>query len=274
MILTDTGLPIIYASGIFNTRDRANFRLKNTEIPTPLRTVKEFELELFCEAGGVSFINGTRNPIQKGDILIASPGDKRQSLLHFKALFIHFSARDRYLCEMISTLPRFIKCCDFEKYYGLFLPICDPEPDFDDYSDIGDAGSLIRLLYALKKDTAADISARNSTGTSQSVVFSAVEYIRTHYSEPLSAEILAAQCNLSTSYFYRIFSQVTDLPPNEFIIRTRLAAAQSLLASCDLPLVQVAEKCGFNSQSYFCFCFKDRFGLSPKQFRQKHYYQV
>lgn len=272
--MTDTGLPKIYASGVFDTRDRAAFRLKNTEIPTTLRTVKEYELELFCEDGGVSFINGTRNPIQKGDILIASPGDKRQSLLHFKALFIHFSVCDRYLCEMISTLPRFIKGCDFEKYYGLFLPICDPEPDFDDYSDIGDAGSLIRLLYSLKKDTAADISAKNSTGTSQSVVFFAVEYIRTHYSEPLSAEILAKRCHLSTSYFYRIFTQVTDISPNEFITKTRLTAAQSLLASCDMPIVDIAERCGFNSQSYFSYTFKHNFDITPNEFRKKYRYPI
>ena len=274
MISTNTGLPQICAAGVFNTRDRSAFGLKNAEIPTPLRTVKKFELEMFCEDGGVSFVNGTRNPIQKGDILVASPGDKRQSLLHFKALFIHFSTYDSRLCEMISTLPRFIKGNDFEKYRELFLAICNPEPDFDDYGDVADAGRLIELLYILKKDADAYISENNSTNTSQSAVSFAVNYIRAHYSEPLSVEAVAKKCNLSTSYFHRIFTKVADIPPNEFIIRTRLAAAQSLLSSSDLPLIQVAEECGFNSQSYFCYCFKEHLGISPKQFRHSHYYRI
>ena len=268
------GLPKIYGSGIFDTSIRTDYRLKSTEAPTPLRTVKEYELELFCENGGVSFINGTRNEIRKGCILMASPGDKRQSLLHFKALFIHFSAHDDRLQELIDSLPRFITGCDFEKYKKLFSAICDPEPDFDDYSDIADAGRLIHLLHTLRKDCSESSDGDSRHSSTQSVVYSTVEYIRKHYSEPINAEVLAELCHLSTSYFYRIFTQVTDIPPNEMIIRTRLTAAQSLLASCDLSLTEISERCGFNSQSYFSFCFKERFGLSPKEFRKKHYYQV
>lgn len=270
----NVGLPKILGSGTFDTSERAQYRLKSTEAPTPLRTVKEYEIELFREDGGVSFINGTRNEIKKGCILVASPGDKRQSILHFNALFIHFSVHDSQLHEMISALPRFIRGCNFEKYLKLFSSICNPEPDFDDYSTVADAGRLINLLYSLRKDCTANPAYGTYSDTTQSAVCLAIDYIRAHYSENLNAAVLARQCNLSTSYFYRIFTQITDIPPNEFIILTRLTAAQSLLASCDLPLVQVAERCGFNSQSYFSFCFKERFGISPKAFRQKHYYQV
>ena len=270
----ESGLPKIFGSGVFDTSIRQEYRFKGGEILTPLRTVKEYELELFCEDGGVSFINGQRNEIKKGCILMASPGDRRQSLLHFKALFLHFSVTDERLRQLIATLPRFIRGCDFEKYKKLFSALCDPEPDFDDFSDVKAAGRLIRLLYTLRKDCAVSASDNTSADTSQSAVKTSVEYIREHYSEPLNAEILAKRCHLSTSYFYRIFTQVTDLPPNEFITRTRLTAAQSLLASCDMPIVDVAERCGFNSQSYFSYVFKERFKMSPKAFRKKHFYQI
>lgn len=269
-----SGLPKILGAGVFDTSIRHEYRFKGGEILTPLRTVKEYEIEFFCEDGGVSFVNGQRNVIKKGCILVASPGDKRQSLLHFKALFLHFSVTDERLQQLISSLPRFINGCDFEKYKNLFSALCDPEPSFDDYSDVADSGRLIDLICTLRRDCSVNTVQNNGEGGTESVVRSSVEYIRNHYSETLNAEILAAQCHLSTSYFYRIFTQVTDVSPNEFIIRTRLLAAQSLLASSDMPIVEVAERCGFNSQSYFSFQFKDRFKMSPKAFRQKHFYKI
>ena len=269
----ENGLPQIFASGIFDTSVRSDFRLKNTDIPTTLRTVREYEVEFFCEDGGVSFINGAENPIKKGCILIATPGDKRQSLLHFKAMFIHFAASDR-LKELIGTLPKFIRDCDYEKYRRLFGAICDRAPDFDDYSDIADAGRLIELLYSLRKDCAVNILADTNTETTQSAVLSSVEYIKGHYSEPLNIDFLAERCHLSASYFYRIFTQVADIPPNEYIIKTRLAAAQNMLISSDAPIVEIAARCGFNSQSYFSFVFKERVGMSPKEFRKAHFYQI
>ena len=268
------GLPKIFASGIFDTSVRLDFRMRNTDIPTTLRTVKEYEIEFFCENGGVSFINGTENPIKKGCILVASPGDKRQSLLHFKAMFIHFAANNERLEELISSLPRFIRDCNYEKYHKLFSRVCDRAPDFDDYSDIADSGRLIELLYSLRKDCAVDIFADTKTENTQSAILSAVEYIKKHYFEPINVDTLAQMCHLSTSYFYRIFTQVADLTPNEFIIQTRLKAAQTMLVSSDASMVEVVERCGFNSQSYFCYSFKKNFGVTPNEFRKNHRYPI
>ena len=269
-----SGLPKILGAGVFDTSIRHEYRFKGGEILTPLRTVKEFEIEFFCEDGGISFVNGQRNVIKKGCILVASPGDKRQSLLHFKALFLHFSVTDERLQQLISSLPRFISGCDFEKYKNLFSALCDPEPSFDDYSDVADVGRLIELLYSLRKDCAVNIFADTKTENTQSAILSAVEYIKKHYFEPINADTLAQMCHLSTSYFYRIFTQVTDLAPNEFIIQTRLKAAQTMLVSSDASMAEIAERCGFNSQSYFSFVFKERVGMSPKAFRKKHFYQI
>lgn len=268
------GLPKILASGIFDTSVRSDLRFKSGELLTPLRTVREHEIEFFCEDGGISFINGTENPIKKGCILIASPGDKRQSRLHFKAMFMHFSVTDDRLKEMIDTLPRFIRDCEAEKYNRLFSAICDRVPDFDDYSDIADAGRLISLIYSLRKDCNVNNARSDRAESSQSAVLSSTEYIKEHYSEPLSIDFLAERCHLSTSYFYRIFTQVVDTPPNEYIIKTRLTAAQNMLISSDAPIVEIAARCGFNSQSYFSFVFKEHFKMSPKEFRKTHFYEI
>ena len=267
-------LPEIYSSGIFDTKERASFKNMNTETPTPMRTVKDYELELFLEDGGISFINGIRYPITAGCILVASPGDKRQSLLHFREYFIQYNVSDERLKNMISELPRFIRGLDIEKYKSLFSPICQPEPDFDDYRDIADSSRIIRLLYHLRKDCNANNFSQNANNTAASIMPIAVEHIRNHYNEPLDVEALAKLCNLSTSYFYRLFIKAADIPPNEFIIKTRISAAENLLISTDTSIAQIAQECGFSSQSYFCYSFKKHIGISPNEFRKTHLYPI
>ena len=266
-------LPEIFGSGVFNTCERLKYQDWDISIPTPLRKVQEYELELFLEDGGISVINGERHEIKKGCILLASPGDKRQSFLHFKALFMHFGVCDRTVADIIASIPRFSVEYDFEKYFALFSAVCDVDKVSDGCSDILAQARLIDVICNLKRDAASEIRQSNAD-FDRPDIRKAVEYINTHFFEPLSADVLAKICNLSTSHFYKIFTQITDSSPNEFIVKTRLSAAEKLLNSTDLPIVEVATRCGFNSQSYFSFCFKTEFGITPKEYRKKHFYKV
>ena len=266
-------LPEIFGSGVFNTCERLKYQDWDISIPTPLRKVQEYELDLFLEDGGISVINGERHEIKKGCILLASPGDKRQSFLHFKALFMHFGVCDRTVADIIASIPRFSVEYDFEKYFALFSAVCDVDKVSDGCSDILAQARLIDVICNLKRDAASEIRQSNAD-FDRPDIRKAVEYINTHFFEPLSADVLAKICNLSTSHFYKIFTQITDSSPNEFIVKTRLSAAEKLLNSTDLPIVEVATRCGFNSQSYFSFCFKTEFGITPKEYRKKHFYKV
>ncbi len=266
-------LPEIFGSGIFNTAERLKYRDCDTSVPTLPRTVREYELELFLEDGGSSVINGQRHEIKKGCILLASPGDKRQSFLHFKALFVHFSITDPKFAEMIASIPRFLTECNYEKYFPMFSSVCTPEAELTVDTELETAVALGQLLCSLKGDSAAEIK-RLSPKYDRPDIKRAVEYIGKHYSEALNADTLAKMCNLSTSYFYKVFTQITDLTPNDYITTVRLAAAERLLNSTDLAIVEVATKSGFNSQSYFAVCFKSRHGISPKEYRKKHFYRV
>ena len=266
-------LPEIFGSGVFNTCERLKYRDWDTSIPTPLRKVQEYELELFLEDGGTSVINGERHEFKKGCILLATPGDKRQSFLHFKALFVHFGVSDRAVTDIIASIPRFSAEYSFEKYFALFSAVCGVDEVSDGCSDILAQARLVDVICNLKRDAINEIRQGN-VGFDRPDIRKAVEYINTHFFESLSVDTLARICNLSTSHFYKIFTQITDSSPNDFIVKTRLSAAEKLLNTTDLPIVEVATRCGFNSQSYFSFCFKAKFGITPKEYRNKHFYRV
>ena len=96
-----TGLPVISAAGIFDSRKYFQGSV------TRQRRVVDYELELFLEDGGISHVGDSSYPIHKGCMLIAKPGDKRCSTLHFCALYVHFGVADPALQQLLHTMAGF-----------------------------------------------------------------------------------------------------------------------------------------------------------------------
>ena len=55
---------------------------------------------------------------------------------------------------------------------------------------------------------------------------------------------------------------------NDFVQRKRLEIAKKLLSQSDLNISEIAYKVGLNSKSYFSKLFKDRYGLSPTDYKK------
>ena len=65
------------------------------------------------------------------------------------------------------------------------------------------------------------------------------------------------------------FKRVTGKTINEFVLDKRIDLSKQILAFTNISIEELAEKCGFSSQSYFTRAFKKKTGLSPMQFRKK-----
>lgn len=91
-----------------------------------------------------------------------------------------------------------------------------------------------------------------------------------YYNEEFSVEDFADSLCLSPRALQLKMKALYNLTPSDYIRNTRLELAQSLLSESDLAIGLVAQKVGFSSQSYFARCFKAKYQVSPKQFRDKH----
>jgi AraC-like DNA-binding protein len=96
------------------------------------------------------------------------------------------------------------------------------------------------------------------------------EYIDLHLEKDLRLEELASHLGISTSYFARSFRSAVGLTPHAYVIRRRLLRAQELLASTDLPLIDIALATGFADHSHFCRRFHQMTGMPPRMFRLQH----
>lgn len=105
--------------------------------------------------------------------------------------------------------------------------------------------------------------------THQERILKVLIYIQNHLDEDLSLEKLASIAHFSAFHFHRIFSAHTGEAIKSYVRRLRLERATSDLVFTDLPIIQIAERAGYDTQQSFHRAFKEVFHETPKDFREK-----
>ncbi len=90
-----------------------------------------------------------------------------------------------------------------------------------------------------------------------------------HYTEGINVEELASRANLSKRQFHRIFKDLFNETPYEYIIKKRLNRACSMLTGTQASITEIAASCGFNDANYFSRLFKNRFSFTPLQYGKR-----
>jgi AraC-like DNA-binding protein len=67
---------------------------------------------------------------------------------------------------------------------------------------------------------------------------------------------------------YNKIKGLTGLTPVDFIRQMRLKYAAGILRESDRNVSETAYLTGFNDVKYFSKCFKEMFGISPKEYRK------
>lgn len=86
-----------------------------------------------------------------------------------------------------------------------------------------------------------------------------------------SVETIASKMNMSVQTFRRRLMSAAGESPKAFISAIQMEKAGKLLIDQpDMPIVDVAFKCGFDEASSFTHTFKRIYGMTPSQFREQH----
>lgn len=87
----------------------------------------------------------------------------------------------------------------------------------------------------------------------------------------LSVEMIAARMKVSARYLRSIFSKEEKL--SRYILRRRLEECALQLENplfSSLSISSIAFNMGFNSNAHFSRAFKQKFGMSPRDYRKRH----
>lgn len=77
---------------------------------------------------------------------------------------------------------------------------------------------------------------------------------------------LCRDLGMSRMNVYRKFQALSVPPPSDYIKSFRLKKAAELLKSSTASITEIAYEVGFTSPQYFAKCFKDVYGMTPREF--------
>lgn len=85
----------------------------------------------------------------------------------------------------------------------------------------------------------------------------------------LSIDSIAARMGLERSQFYRKIKSLTNYAPVELIRLLRLQRGRTLLTTTDKSISEIAYETGFSAPSYFTKCYRDVYGETPTDVRNR-----
>ncbi|WP_406278905.1 GlxA family transcriptional regulator [Embleya sp. NBC_00896] len=95
-----------------------------------------------------------------------------------------------------------------------------------------------------------------------------LEWAGANLDRPLTVEDLARQAGTSPRTFFRRLQAATGTTPLQWLLTQRLARAQSLLETTDLPIEQIGERSGLGTAANLRHHFATRVGVSPADYRR------
>lgn len=140
-----------------------------------------------------------------------------------------------------------------------------------------DAASTPEAVRAIAEEVRIEYCTRMRDLSKKQVVSRyvvlAIDYIRMHVQEPITVEQVAHELSVNSSYLSKLFKQEMGKSISEYIRDSKIEIAEHMLRHLDDTSLQIANYLGFSSQSHFIQVFRKQTGMTPEEYRKKHYHK-
>ena len=94
-------------------------------------------------------------------------------------------------------------------------------------------------------------------------------FIHQHFEDKLTLEEIAASASVSTRECIRCFQKTIDRTSIEYLMEYRMDRARKYLEETPMTVTDISLHCGFSSNAYFGKIFREKFGMTPLQYRNR-----
>ena len=102
----------------------------------------------------------------------------------------------------------------------------------------------------------------------------AIAYVETNFADDISLKYLAKLSNYSERQFIRVFKQIYNCKPTEYIRKLRVRNSCRLLKSSSASVTDIALKSGFTDSNYFSRVFRNEMGITPSEYRNSQTVEI
>ncbi|PHH48423.1 choline metabolism transcriptional regulator GbdR [Pluralibacter gergoviae] len=112
------------------------------------------------------------------------------------------------------------------------------------------------------------IPLRHVLGTAQPSLVEAVSLMEANIEESIELDELAGYVGLSRRQLERLFQKYLHCSPSRYYMKLRLFRARQLLKQTSRSIIEIAVACGFVSTPHFSKCYREHFGIPPREERR------
>ncbi len=114
-------------------------------------------------------------------------------------------------------------------------------------------------------------TAPKTEGMSRYYLEWAMTFIDQNFHTDISVADIADSCKIHRNYLGKIFRENLGTSPQEFLINFRMKKSVQLLTATKLSIKDIGNAVGYPNQLHFSRAFKSVYGMSPREYRSRHY---
>ena len=253
----------------------------------PLHWHNDVEIIVIKKGCGIISVDTKPRVVKAGDIVLVRPGQLHSISQHgkdcmeyenilFQTSLLYSADSDPrtvgYFQPYFSLeyeLPwLFDDTCFFHEELSSCIDaiddLCSKRPD---YYELSVKGHLFHFFYLLFSSQGTPVTFNRDKSLDK--VKQIVSYIESHYTEPITVQSTADYLGFSESHFMRYFKETMGTSFVDYLRDYRLTIASRLLTTSDSSILDIAAESGFENLSYFNRVFKQKYSMTPRQFRKE-----
>jgi Response regulator containing CheY-like receiver domain and AraC-type DNA-binding domain len=137
---------------------------------------------------------------------------------------------------------------------------------FSVLSSENDPARLEQFVQLRCSECAADVM-RVSSGLGNPIIEKACSFMNEHMKDAISLERTAQEVNVSPFYLSKLFKEEKNENFITYLTNVRMEKARSLLQEPRASVKEVSAAVGYNDQNYFSRLFRNKFGMTPTEYR-------
>lgn len=230
-------------------------------------------IHYITEGKGCFYAGGNKYELEAGQGFLIAPGqqtfyqaDKEEPWTY---LWVGFDGRNAqsYLKEIGLTSEKPVYRC---KNGNVLQGIVGEMLENQNASFSGQLfleGLLYRFFAVLAENI--EMPALSRQESENLYVKRAMEFICNNYFEDIKIRDVAAYVCVNRSYLYTLFQNSIQMSPSRYLAEVRMSQAEKLLQMTDFSMEVVGRSCGYGDSLSFTRAFKERFGMTPTQYRKE-----
>lgn len=188
-----------------------------------------------------------------------------QEFLANPAFTALFRIRSEY-CRQMQFYPRLhLDDKELAEVAAILMPAWEKQEKHLPGATLGVYGAFLQIIPILLGAESKNIG--TAAQNIPALISETIGKIHAHFREKLTVPQLARKAGMSESSFTRHFKVATGETPVEYILRLRLQDAADKICN-GMAVSEAAFSSGFSDSNYFSRIFKQKIGVSPRDFRK------